>query len=214
MQRNMKIILGVFTSIIIIAGSTVVVILLINNDNNNGNHTINNDPPVMEFPIENVDVLMKIDAFIWDNISGFIHDGIDFGINDTATIIASCNMTVNDKGLFYNDIGGHWQAGASFTINDDYELFVAFESFAQNETFGNIQLDAITVEIGQEITKGDILGQLFYHEPGAHIHFMLHKKNVPVCPYQYFSPEAKAIFDTLWTQIGSSSYPCNGTICY
>jgi len=86
-------------------------------------------------------------GFIW-NETHQIHNGIDFMINDTANIVASCNMTVNDKSLFYNELGDHWQVGLSFDINDDYELFIAFESFAQNETFGNLQLDAIIVDIG------------------------------------------------------------------
>ena len=156
---------------------------------------------------------MSFSEGIWGEESGFLHNGIDFGINDTATILACCNMTCNDKSLFYNEIGDHWQAGCSFTINDDYELFYAFESFAENETFGNIQLDAIDVEIGQEVTQGEIIGQLFLHRFGAHIHFMLHKNNEPVCPYQYFSTEAKGIFDTLWLEIGRGDTPCNETFC-
>ncbi|MGC9781530.1 MAG: hypothetical protein HZR80_19990 [Candidatus Heimdallarchaeota archaeon] len=211
MERKWKITLGIFTSIIVLIGSTVGIIKLVDFLQNSNPSVINNEPPVLEFPVENIEVLITLDAFIW-NETAQIHNGIDFGINDTATIIAPCNMTVNDKNLFYNEIGDHWQAGLSFDINDDYELFIAFESFAENETFGNLQLDAMIVEIGQVVTQGELLGHLLFHRMGAHIHFMLHKNYKPVCPYLYFSSEAKTIFDTLWTQIGTSSNPCNGTI--
>ncbi len=212
MNRKWKIVIIVFTIIIIIIGSIMGIIVLLNLPD--GGLPLPNNPPgapILLFPVENTGVLITLDAFIWDNVSGFVHNGIDFGINDTATIIASCNMTCNDKNLFYNDLGDHWQAGASFTINEDYELFIAFESFAENETFGNIQLEAILVEIGQEVTRGELVGYLLYHRAGAHIHFMLQKNNEPVCPYQYFSAEAKTIFDGLWGQIGTSGNPCNGT---
>ncbi len=213
MNRKWKIVIIVFTTIVIIIGSIMGIIVLLNLPDGDLPPSQNDPPeaPILLFPVENTDVLITLDAFIWDNVSGFLHNGIDFGINDTATIIASCNMTCNDKNLFYNELGGHWQAGASFTINEDYELFVAFESFAENETFGNIQLDAIIVEIGQVVTQGELIGNLLYHRAGAHIHFMLQKNNEPVCPYQYFSADAKSIFDNLWVQIGTSSIPCNNT---
>jgi hypothetical protein len=211
MKRKWKITLGISISLIVIIGGFLGGIALNNFLRENG-ITTNNNPPVLEFPVENIEVLIRIGGYIW-NDTVQIHNGIDFIINDTANIVASCNMTVNDKSLFYNELGDHWQAGISCTINDAFELFIAFESFAQNETYGNLQLDAIIVEIGQEVTAGQLLGQLFLHEPDAHIHFMLHKNNEPVCPYLYFSSDAKATFDTLYAQIGSSNNPCNGTYC-
>ncbi len=211
MNRKWKILIIVFTTIIIIIGSSIGIKYLLDQL---AEEPPQNDPaeaPILLFPVENTDVLVAIAAFVWDNDSGFLHNGIDFYINDTATIVASCNMTCNGKNLFYNELGDHWQAGASFDINEDYELFIAFESFAENETFGNIQLDAILVEAGQEVTQGEVIGNLLLHRGGAHIHFMLHKNFEPVCPYLYFSEGAKTIFDALWNQIGLENNPCNGT---
>ena len=213
MERKWKITLGISISLIIVIGGFAGGLLLNNYLRNNGPPNSNNDPPIFAFPVANTEVLAAIYGYLW-NETHQIHDGIDFMINGTANIIAPCNMTVNDKGLFYNEIGEHWQAGLSFDINDDYELFIAFESFAQNETYGNLQLDAIIVDIGQEVTKGELLGQLFLHHNGAHIHFMLHKNSERVCPYLYFGTEGKVIFDTLWSQIGSSSNPCNGSYSF
>ncbi|MHA1171323.1 MAG: M23 family metallopeptidase [Candidatus Heimdallarchaeota archaeon] len=213
MERKWKITLGLLISLIIVIGGVAGGLLLNNYLRNNDSSDFNNDPPILAFPVANTEVLAALYGFIW-NETHQIHNGIDFMINDTANIVAPCNMTVNDKSLFYNELGDHWQAGLSFDINDDYELLIAFESFAQNETFGNLQLDAIIVDIGQEVTQGQLLGQLFLHRNGAHIHFMLHKNHEPVCPYLYFSSAGKVIFDTLWSQFGLISNPCNGTLSF
>ncbi|MBK5112670.1 MAG: hypothetical protein KGD59_06375 [Candidatus Heimdallarchaeota archaeon] len=210
MQRKWKIILGITISLIIVIGGFAGGLLLNNYLRNNGSSGSNNDPPIFAFPVENTEVLSMLYGFIW-NETHEIHNGIDFMINATANILAPCNMTVNDKSLFYNEIGDHWQTGYSFDINDDFELFIAFESFAENETFGNLQLDALLVDIGDEVVQGQLLGPLFLHRGGAHIHFMLHKNNEPVCPYLYFSYDAKTTFDTLWSQLGSINSPCNGS---
>ncbi len=209
MQRKWKIVLGSFISIIILSGSAFAVILLLNN---NDDEIRNEDDPVLLFPVENTEVLVMLYGFVWDNISEeFIHEGIDFIVNDTATIIASTNMTCNDKGLYFNEGGGFWQAGCSFDINDAFELLIAFESFTTNETEGNIMLDNIFVEIGQEVTAGEVIGNLLYYGPGDHIHYALMKNNELVCPYPYFSNESKVIFDNLWAQIGLGTDPCNST---
>ena len=62
-----------------------------------------------------------------------------------------------------------------------------------------------------DVTEREVIGQLFMHRPSAHIHYMLHKNFEPVCPYKYFSSEAKTLFDTLYAVIGTSSDPCDGS---
>ena len=211
MDRKWKIILTIFVILVVGFGSFLGINHLLNQLDDDNDNELPCAPPILSFPFSNINVLDSLSPFTWDNETEIGHNGIDFGINGTATIVASCNMTCNGKNLFYNELGGHWQAGCSFDINDDYEIFYAFESFAKNETYGQIQLDAITVETGQSVTQGDVIGQLFRHEPHAHIHYMLHKKFRPVCPYLYFNAEAKLIFDTLWSNIGYGSHPCNST---
>jgi hypothetical protein len=220
MQKKWKILLTISTILVVGFGSFFGIYYLLNlqddDDNNGDENDFPSGPPSLSFPFAETNVLITLDPFTWDNETEIGHNGIDFGINDTATILATCNMTCNDKSLFYNELGGHWQAGCSFTYNDDFEIFYAFESFAQNETYGQIQLDAITVEIGQKVTQGEIIGQLFMHEPSAHIHFMIQRKFRPVCPYLYFNTVAKSIFDTLWPLIGTGTHPCNSTslLCF
>ncbi len=211
MQRKWKITLGISISIIVIIGGIAGVTIL-NDYLRNNNQSFNDDDPVLMFPVENIETLEMLYAFnMTDPETG--HNGIDFIINSTVNILASCNMTVNDKGLTYNEDYGFWAAGVSFDINDAFELLIGFENFNTSETAGQLQLDALDIEIGQVVTQGELIGQLLYLSPGTHIHYSLQKNGVAVCPYLFFSPEAKAIFDVLWDDIGSGVDPCNGTLC-
>ncbi|NHJ05501.1 MAG: hypothetical protein EAX90_11805 [Candidatus Heimdallarchaeota archaeon] len=167
------------------------------------------DPPILEFIFENTSLISKLEGYGY--LGNSFHNGIDFFINATAKIIAPCNMTVTEVVLVYLENADHWAVRTSYTINKDYYMIIGFESFARNETFGNIQLDSIIIELDQEIIQGQLIGELLIHEPSAHIHFGLYKGVDAVCPYQYFSAEAKAIFDTIWLECHPGDNPCNIT---
>ena len=64
------------------------------------------------------------------------------------------------------------------------------------------QRDAIIVEVGDIVERGEVLGKLFCHGPGAHIDFGLLDQGEDACTYQYFSEAAKTIFDSLWDLYG------------
>ncbi len=168
------------------------------------------DPPVLEFIFNNLSVISRICGYGY--IGSDFHNGIDFIINASiVNIIAPCNMTCIEKILVYLENADHWAVRTTYSINKDYQLLVGFESFARNESFGNYQLDSIVVNVNQNITQGELLGQLLMHEPSAHIHYGLYKKIDAVCPYQYFSTDAKIIFDYLWVELSSIGIPCNET---
>ena len=86
--------------------------------------------------------------------------------------------------------------------NERFVIEISFESWAQNETYANYQRDAINVTEGQMIQEGDIIGMLLYHGEGTHIDFSMRDQDEVICPYQYFSNEAKTIFDALWDKCG------------
>ena len=87
-------------------------------------------------------------------------------------------------------------------FNDRFEFDCAFESWALNETYADIQRNAINVVEGQIVQRGGILGELLYHGGGTHIHFGMYDLGEAVCAYHYFSGTAKAIFDPLWDKYG------------
>ncbi len=213
MERKWKIVLSIFISIVVIFGGFIGIAKLLNylKYHKPPENELEADPPILEFIFDNTSIIFRICGYGYILSSDF-HNGIDFMINvSAANIIAPCNMTVTEKVLVYLEDADHWAVRTTYSINKDYMLLVGFESFARNETYGNLQLDAILVEVNQTIIQGQLLGQLLMHEPSAHIHFGLYKIYDTVCPYQYFSPEAKAIFDYLWVALNCDGIPCNDT---
>lgn len=197
MARKRKVFLAIFIPILILGAGIGIVFL----GGYIRDQRIQNLPaPVVDFPVENTDVI----HIIWGygNQSGNFHNGIDFGCNDSVNIIAWCDMIVEDITMFYNDVGGHWQTNVFLKFNDRYYFDCPFESWALNESYANLQKDAIAVEKGQTISRGELLGELLYHGSGTHIHFGMYDSNADVCAYQYFSETAKSLFHPLWDLYG------------
>jgi len=211
MQRKWKIVLFISISLIVIVGGFLGIAKLLNYIKYNKPPEIESeaDPPILEFIFENTSLISKLEGYGY--LGSSFHNGIDFFINATAKIIVPYNMTVTEVVLVYLENADHWAVRTSYIINKDYYLIIGFESFARNETFGNIQLDSIIIELNQEITQSQLIGELLIHEPSAHIHFGLYKGVDDVCPYQYFSAEAKAIFDAIWLECHLGDNPCNIT---
>jgi len=197
LEKKTKILLGIFIPIIIIGAGIGGLFL----GKTIQDYRVSKLPaPIIEFPVENTDLI----HIIWGygNQSGDFHNGIDFGCNASVNIIAWCDMTVVDIDTFYNDAGGHWQTNVFLEFNKRFEFCCAFEPWALNETFANIQRDAINVEEGEIIAKGEVLGELLYQGSGTHIHFGMYDMGESVCAYHYYSNTAKSIFDPLWDQYG------------
>lgn len=155
------------------------------------------------YQIENIAIIQGFGNLTW----GF-HNGIDFGVNATTVIVAPHNCVVTWIQFWYNEKGGHWQTNVRLKINQEWELEIAFESWALNETYGQYQRDAIIVEVGQILHVNETIGSLLVHGSGAHIHFGLLTYGTAVCPYRYFTPEAKAIFDAVFPHVNSTASPC------
>jgi len=173
--------------------------------------TWSTEPPVLDFPVENTDVIHIIGGYGNTGL-GFFHNGIDFGCNDSVNILAPCDLRVFDiRTWLYATDPDRWQTSVRMRTNIGYLLEIAFESWALNESFGNLQKDALIIKVGQKVNQGEILGQLLYHGDGTHIHFMIRVNREDACPYQFFSASAKAIFDPLWNLYGTTSIVCNDT---
>ena len=173
--------------------------------------TWSSEPPVLDFPVENTDVIHIMAGY--GNIGlGFFHNGIDFGCNDSVNIIAPCDLRViGIKTWLYATDPDRWQTSVRMRTNIGYLLEIAFESWALNESFGDLQRNALNIKVGQKVDQGEVLGQLLYHGDGTHIHFMIKVNGEDACPYQFFSASAKGIFDPLWILYGTTSIICNDT---
>ena len=52
--------------------------------------TWSSEPPVLDFPVENTDVIHIIGGYGNTGL-GFFHNGVDFGCNDSENILAPCD---------------------------------------------------------------------------------------------------------------------------
>lgn len=151
-----------------------------------------------------IDAVQGYGEMVW----GDFHNGIDIGVNHSTELIAWCDLRITGLKTWFNEEGGHWQTNIGASYNWKYRFDVAVESWALNETYANLQRDAITVKVGQIISAGDSLGTLLCHGEGTHIHFGLKKSGNDVCPYGYMTPYAQSFVDHFFALYGSG-----GTIC-
>ena len=136
------------------------------------------------------------------------HNGIDFGVNGSTVIVAPHNAYIDFIECWYNDGGGHWQTNVRLWLNYQWNLEIVFESWALNESYGQLQRDAIIVNTGQFVSANQPLGTLLCHGEGAHIHFQVSSNNVQCCPYTYFSASAKAAFAAQFYLVNYTPYWC------
>jgi hypothetical protein len=143
------------------------------------------------------------------NISpGEYHNGIDFGVNASTAIVAPYDAYIKDIKCWYNDKGGHWQTNVRLWLNSQWEIEIAFEPWALNESFGLLQKDAIVVTTDQFVKANQTLGDLLCQGAHAHIHFMIRKSNTDYCPYIYFSSSAQITFAAQFYLVNYTPYWC------
>ncbi|HUX99893.1 MAG TPA: hypothetical protein VMV49_10085 [Candidatus Deferrimicrobium sp.] len=167
-------------------------------------------------PGEDPAILLPLYDFSHNNyIQGFgqitpeyYHNGIDFGVNDTTTIVAPHDAYVMEVKFWFNDKGGHWQTNVNLWLNSQWRLEIIFESWAENESFGIIQKNAIGVTQNQFIEVNETIGNLLHHGEATHIHFSVYSNNVGVCPYNYFTSSAKITFETQFYLVNYTPYWC------
>ncbi|MFW9923210.1 MAG: hypothetical protein ACFFDW_08000 [Candidatus Thorarchaeota archaeon] len=207
MKRKFKILLGIFIPLIIIGAGAGGFALWVY-----WPAELSREAPVLDFPVAVTTVIHIIGGYgitPW----GSFHNGIDFGCNATVEILAPCDlrMTGIRTWMYSTDPPDRWQTSVQFRTTWGFELSIAFESWALNETFAEIQREAVPLTINQMVSRGEVLGTLLYHGDGCHIHFMVKYKGIAICPYPLFSPTAKALFDPLFAICGVGGIPCNET---
>lgn len=138
----------------------------------------------------------------------YYHNGIDFGVNASTIIVSSHDAYVDDIKFWYNDKGGHWQTNVRFWLNSQWEIEIVFESWANNETFGQFQHEAVIVSVGQYVAMNQTIGRLLCQGSSAHIHFQISSGNTQYCPYHYFTSAAQAALLTQFYRVNRSAYLC------
>ncbi len=159
--------------------------------------------PSMRLPLDDFSTFIRFGGF---NSSG--HNGIDFNVNASTTIVAPCDLFIIEVKCWFNAPGGHWQTNVRAQLSFTWLLEVAFESWATDQPAGRQQEQAIAVKAWTRVAAGAPMGSLLYVADGAHIHFMIKENNAAVCPYTYFTPAAHANLDAALAAIGHTMPVC------
>jgi hypothetical protein len=118
------------------------------------------------------------------------HRGLDFfPIGDDRPFQAVAPGRVKSVDLFYNSIADVYQVNILITYNSAYTASYAFEPCSGIDD-ANIQMGMITVSVGQMVNAGDEIGKL-HVVVGSHLDFILLRDWEGICPYPYFTTEAR-----------------------
>lgn len=164
-------------------------------NSSNGNHSDNGDEISMITPYVNQSDMASInEAFSTDNSApwGFEHRAIDFFPNgDLKPFRAVCSGIIDELILWQLESTKNWQVSLRIKYNSIYDVNYAFEPVSPVEEDGEIQLNNMSVTIGQAVSQGDTIGYLHTARNGAHVDFSLFKNWNSVCPEPYFTPAAR-----------------------
>ena len=92
-------------------------------------------------------------------------------------------------------------------INLVWSIMIVFEPYSNSSELIEYQKSCIVVKSGQRIEVGDELGILLIGGEFPHIHYQVNKYRMDVCPFDYSSDEARAMFLDIADRT-------NSTICH
>ena len=165
--------------------------------------------PSLDFPFENPNDIIRLAAYNtpdWGEV-GLHHTGIDLVIENDSKIISPCYGTVSRISSSINPYKGHIMISIHIVINFGWSVMLVFEPYSNDTDFHEVQLSLINVEVGMKLEPSNEIGTLLNGGEYPHIHFTLNKNTNDVCPYEYSSTTAQAIFDEVAERT-------NSTICY
>jgi murein DD-endopeptidase MepM/ murein hydrolase activator NlpD len=148
----------------------------------------------MRFPVADVNTIHINEAFSTDASApwGFAHNGIDFMTEQAhEKIYATTNGTVITVALNHFPPKNNWQVNIAIAVNDRYTLAYAIEPMTAEPTVGDAQMKLITVNVGQLVHTGDVLGELIGGVAGAHIHWGVtdNTTSQAICPAIFFTAD-------------------------
>lgn len=120
------------------------------------------------------------------------HSGVDFyPTGDLKPFRAVASGQVEFVQCFQSNPSDNYQVNVSIKYNSVYSVCYGFEPFSQHQADGTAQLNEIRVRKGQIVKAGEVIGRLCVIGDYAHVDFGLGKNGKRICPYEYFTEEAR-----------------------
>jgi len=194
-ERKKKILLVIgLISVIIIGGGFATYFVL---------YTLAEDA-VFDLPVADLDDVTGIQVY-HDNRSTQLHIGFDFKLENDTEIFAPIGGTITqvNKHQMSNNL---WIIDVSIQFNIKWSMFIAFEPCTYDESVIDAQMENITVNVGDTVTKNQSLGIL---NPVAgsefpHIHWTILEGGQDRSPYDHCSTTARAGIEWLCEKYGKN----------
>ncbi|MFW9924650.1 MAG: hypothetical protein ACFFDW_15315 [Candidatus Thorarchaeota archaeon] len=205
MKKGVKIFLVIFCSLIVLLGIFIPILPFI----------MRWDPaygtPTLEFMFENSEDIVRLRGYNLIEEGGSYkdhHTGIDLEISVNGTkVISPCTGTVGFITSTVNKNKGHIMISINIVINLRWSIMLVFEPYSNSSEFHDYQMSLLKVKFGQRVEIGDEIGTLLIGGDFPHIHYTVNKGFNDVCPYNYSSSVAQAMFQEI-------AIRSNSTICY
>lgn len=176
---------------------------------------------LLDFPFANPANIERLAAFGIPNWSGSEpHNGIDLVIYESlygTRIISPTNGTIESINVSenpYSHPANQLLVSIRIYINSEWTVNLVIEPGTTDEMIKTAQQNAILVEEGDAIVKGQSITDLLVGEHGyPHLHYMILHNDEPVCAYIFSSTGARTIFEEIALTRSDNNLP-DGNICY
>ena len=175
----------------------------------------------LDFPFANPGNIERMAAFGIPNWSGTEpHNGIDLIIYESiygTRIISPTNGTIDSIDISenpYSHPANQLLLTIHIYINSEWTVALVIEPGTSDETIKTAQRNAVLVEEGDTVNRGQSITELLVGEHGyPHLHYMILHNDEPVCAYPFSSASARSIFDDIAQTRSNNNLP-DGNICY
>ncbi|RLI54699.1 MAG: hypothetical protein DRO87_09850 [Candidatus Thorarchaeota archaeon] len=123
---------------------------------------------------------------------GFVHNGIDYFFANDSPVIAAAPGRVESVDLidWGPDASQRYVVVVTIRFNTTVVLHYGFEPVTNQTEEGDMQLDMIGVEVGDWVSRGDVIGHFLMMADSAHIHFGVVQEGTWRDPTLYTSASA------------------------
>lgn len=142
---------------------------------------------------------------------GFAHDGFDFFLKNNSAVLAAApgqivEISYTDNGEGYDN--RYWVT-IKIRFNASLDIGYNFESWTTNAEDWESQKSMISVQEGDWVEIGQVIGYFLNAGGGGHIHFDVYEGNEKPCLTKYFSSEGYSEIMSL-----IHSYHPDWDLCY
>lgn len=120
-----------------------------------------------------------------------VHQGIDFFYKNLTNVVAAAPGYVEYIASTYwsppLSPGNAYSISLRIRFNATVMINYGFEMWTTEEYFCNLQLSLLTVEVGDWVSQGTIIGQFVSCNSSAHIDWSVHVSGTRVPPCQFYN---------------------------